>query len=611
MLYPKDTHVFTYVRLSSQIVYIVAVGEASASNHLFLQPLTSYSTHDIFCEAHPALDLDASKLFDVGLGLVAPGLRYVKTCIKKTATIRTVDQNVESSECIPVIYAERIDESGHTQGCAILAVDERDESSDSSKSSVMHELSLGQRGATYLMQLVATRFISGECISSSVIENIEGENVLSTPLVDQLVDLFDTELRYVPHHDRWEDGKRLFTRQVQFFVSRNLPLQFALPAFPCKSSNTTDKVLGTYPDKGEELALRTMSYFVDKVKAIYPPGAIMSIISDGHVFSDLIGVDDENVNKYGGTLRETALDIFPPGRVKFYGLDDLLDVDHRQAFDHIPRTVLSTAFPTLQSACSPKLIATSLIASAEDARQVLEGLFGTDPKGVKRNVVEDSASSALYRGFSKFLLTDLAENATMTQLPSKNKRKTLCSKIAFEMIKRNNAYSAMVQMLLPLHIRLSIHPHDCSGPKFGIALIHKNYLPSRPTTANSETQFHIPTPWHNIVLEDAQGKISLRKHVEIREMMNEGKNIQLVNDTKGRPSHYREVANHIEIPIFKLLDVKTSTQADKNDTHTPMLSALSDPFNVPPSFYRRRLYLLTGLLTVALIITISTYLAVK
>lgn len=102
----------------------------------------------------------------------------------------------------------------------------------------------------------------------------------------EIVDLFDRYLRYAIENDKWESqGRQYFTAKVQYYVHHNLQLELCLPAFPCKSSNP-EKVMGIEPDKGEEMALRRLHGFVEKVDEIYSPGARLWIISDGHVFSD-------------------------------------------------------------------------------------------------------------------------------------------------------------------------------------------------------------------------------------------------------------------------------------------------------------------------------------
>ena len=109
----------------------------------------------------------------------------------------------------------------------------------------------------------------------------------STSLSHVISGIFDANLRFTSQNDKWlEKGKALFDKQVDFFISSSLPIHFILPAFPCKSSNS-DKVLGTLPDQGEYLAIKTMSLVGELIQKVYPPGAKFLIVSDGHVFSDV------------------------------------------------------------------------------------------------------------------------------------------------------------------------------------------------------------------------------------------------------------------------------------------------------------------------------------
>ena len=109
---------------------------------------------------------------------------------------------------------------------------------------------------------------------------------LSTRLAHDVTTIFDDTMRNIGSNDKWNQGGRLaFEDKVRSFTVRNIKIEFILPAFPCKSSNT-NKVHGTSPDKGEELALRSLHRFVQDVKSTYQPGAKVWIVSDGHVFSD-------------------------------------------------------------------------------------------------------------------------------------------------------------------------------------------------------------------------------------------------------------------------------------------------------------------------------------
>lgn len=106
-------------------------------------------------------------------------------------------------------------------------------------------------------------------------------------LARHITEVFSKLLRNVAHGDMWHigRGKEAFETGIVFYTSRNATIRMVLPAFPCKSTSL-DKVIGTAPDKGEELSLRSIHMFVQETKKIYPPGIEFSIVSDGHVFSD-------------------------------------------------------------------------------------------------------------------------------------------------------------------------------------------------------------------------------------------------------------------------------------------------------------------------------------
>ena len=74
-----------------------------------------------------------------------------------------------------------------------------------------------------------------------------------------------------------------------------------LPAFPCKSPSPA-KVTGVLPDEGERLALTELDELCRRIRDLYPPGAGVTICSDGHVFADHIGVDDDTITAYGTQL---------------------------------------------------------------------------------------------------------------------------------------------------------------------------------------------------------------------------------------------------------------------------------------------------------------------
>ncbi|PHH77286.1 hypothetical protein CDD82_3581 [Ophiocordyceps australis] len=320
---------------------------------------------------------------------------------------------------------------------------------------------------------------------------------------DAIVDHFDASLRYVTQDDLWEaQGRDYFRRRVEYFTSRGEQIRLCLPAFPCKSSNL-NKVQGTGPDRGEYIALTNLHRFIEGIEAIYPPGGKLWIISDGHVFSDCIGVDDDLVDDYGARLIAMNDAISKSrggiGRVGFKSLLDLFHLDAWQRQGHEAAADLPIGQITHH-------IPTKLEEQAELCRRIL--VFGFQPESQElRQQIDnkDAVMLPLYRGFSRFMLEDLEVNCYTKDL-SRSQRRRLASKVAFEMIQRNQAYSNLVELMFPHHVRLSIHAHPNCGPKFGIQVFGPGVKPTNQLSRDGDLMtsndlLHVPTPWHNCVVE--------------------------------------------------------------------------------------------------------------
>ncbi|EAQ88647.1 hypothetical protein CHGG_05266 [Chaetomium globosum CBS 148.51] len=337
------------------------------------------------------------------------------------------------------------------------------------------------------------------CIRSRLSQTRENDLV-----TEEIVDLFDGYLRYQGKDDRWAlGGRAYFTKRVSHFTGQNAPIEFCLPAFPCKSSNG-DKVTGSDPDLGEELALERLHGFVEAVERVYEPGAKVWVISDGHVFSDCIGVNDADVDAYGEKLKAmnnaVGTRMGNPDRVGFKSLVDLfqlLTVGSEEGLSNLTRRL---NIPGIDHHVN-----TEVTEEAELCRRIL--MAGCGPrKGAVRAKIDskDPAITALYRGFSRFMLEDL-EHHPQTQNKSKSQQKKLSSKVAFEMI----------LMLFPNHVRLSIHAHNNAGPKFGIQLFDPSQVRAvEALSADGELMasldlLHIPTPWHNSVVQLAGSDVIL------------------------------------------------------------------------------------------------------
>ncbi|KAL4967477.1 isocyanide synthase family protein [Aspergillus stella-maris] len=355
-------------------------------------------------------------------------------------------------------------------------------------------------GTAYL--LLNARFLT-TCTSSETI------NKDALKLSERIANLFEETLKNTSQDDKWitGGGREFFINKVYTFVKDGKPIELCLPAFPCKSSNP-NKVAGVSPDAAEYLALGHLHSFVQQVSMIYRPGATLWIISDGHVFSDCIGVNDILVDTYGATLanqyniRLAQKTSNGKDLIKFTGLEDLFfsSADATSSFSESMLTDVEI----------PQPIETVRTESAQKCRLLLEKVGGIDRSHLRSLITsKDADTLALYQGQSRFMLEDLANYLEARNTGSKAKKR-VASQVAAEMIARNHAYSNLVELLFPHHIRLSIHAHNNSGPKFGIRLFPRGTV--RPVQDNQSLlaiteapkpvyEFQIPTPWHNSLIE--------------------------------------------------------------------------------------------------------------
>lgn len=303
-------------------------------------------------------------------------------------------------------------------------------------------------------------------------------------------EIFESTIKNTARIDRWMEGRDQFIENVRFFTSRRLKIEAVLPAFPCKSHNL-EKVKSPEPDMGEELAVRRIIDFVEKINSIYEPGMIFHIVSDGHVFSDCINVDDDTVDAYTIKLMETYERVKPKGfdGVRFRGLNDCFRSHLKKAIG-----------PMLQGISIEHHLDTKIDEETNVNRKIL--MLGCDDNDdVLREQIKTPGHPRLYlyRGFNKFMYEDLINTPKAKRLLGK-KFKKLVSLVSYEMIRRNDAYSNLVELVFPFHLRFLIHAHHNAGPKYGVRLLDPAICKTGLHNQDEEDRLlHIPTPWHNAV----------------------------------------------------------------------------------------------------------------
>ncbi|OJD35577.1 pyoverdine dityrosine biosynthesis protein [Diplodia corticola] len=275
-------------------------------------------------------------------------------------------------------------------------------------------------------------------------------------------------------------------------VEKRTPVSLTLPAFPFKSPNTEDKVLGTLPDKAEEVALKHLQGLCENIKDTYPPGAELTIVSDGIVYSDLLDVPDSTVWEYGECLRQMAAE---------------LDCDAI----HFAR--LST-MPSLKGRLREELLDYTDTAGYEKAapaiREQLMAVYGEKGYDVNKHIASDPSVKATYMGYLKYLSRDLRKSSSSNgdasgeqsdssgvsitstgssdsnaSTGSRKAFKRKVSRVAKQMIARGKCYAACVQAAFPDSVRLSIHAAN-SATKVPIAIMPN--VQDRPIT-----------PWHAVM----------------------------------------------------------------------------------------------------------------
>ncbi|MFD7664781.1 L-tyrosine/L-tryptophan isonitrile synthase family protein [Streptomyces sp. NPDC059788] len=268
-------------------------------------------------------------------------------------------------------------------------------------------------------------------------------------------------------------------RQLERLVAARRPIRLTLPGFPCKSPNPA-KVIGRLPDEGERLALRFLDGLCARIAERYAPGAQLVICSDGHVFSDLIGVPDPHVDAYNDALRA----MIRTAALPHLGTFDLRDVYGELPCDAKRERVIHRYAPSLD-------------ALRAETRDTAAG---------------DGEALRLYRGITRFLFEDTTGfDGTRSAL------QRVCRDRAYGVIRRSRAWGALIAEHHPDAVRLSIHPQPRGAAKFGIRLLDAPDV--------------WMTPWHACVLREADGRVRLMRAADAAER---GRLVR----RDGRPSHY-------------------------------------------------------------------------
>jgi Pyoverdine/dityrosine biosynthesis protein len=123
--------------------------------------------------------------------------------------------------------------------------------------------------------------LNGDVALSSHPDNVSSDRKMAVDIL-KVIESYGVD--YEKNGGSWK-GLESFIPTVEERVKRGEPIRMILPAFPFKSPNARDKVLGSMPDFGEELALAHLNGLCENIAQVYEPGADVYISSDGLVYN--------------------------------------------------------------------------------------------------------------------------------------------------------------------------------------------------------------------------------------------------------------------------------------------------------------------------------------
>jgi pyoverdine/dityrosine biosynthesis protein Dit1 len=262
--------------------------------------------------------------------------------------------------------------------------------------------------------------------------------------ISQIAQVFKT---YSLQEEEFHSDKIPLLKKIEQKIQNDQELIFILPAFPAKSP-AKDKTNGELPDLGEVLALQNLNQLCIHLKEIHPAGARVIICSDGRVFSEVVKVSDESIDRYNDGIREIIADY----DLKFLSVFTMEDI-----------------FPK---------------RSPMELREILLDFYAADIEEIRELVLTNSNYRALFNGIHRFLIED---EKCMNSTDSKSAIQKETKLRAYELLRRSDAWSNLLNEHFGSELRLSIHPHPIGHEKFGIKLV-----PSSSKWA---------TPWHNVTVK--------------------------------------------------------------------------------------------------------------
>jgi len=214
------------------------------------------------------------------------------------------------------------------------------------------------------------------------------------------------------------------------------------------------------------------------------------------IYTDVVGITDKDTWDYG---------------------EELLSLCVRKGFNSLK---LLRAIEILGLNEGKALTFESYLALADTARKAVVSEHGRSEEDIRALILNDSDSMLTYRGFIRFLETDLRHSPVAAQAKSGQQFRKIVKKVAMQMMIRAESFTGLLKAKCKGYVRLSIHPSS-GTVKLSIPLIPQ---------PNGDFP---KSPWHCTIAVGLDGSYRTAHAKDVRESH------KLVY-RHGRPYYYRE-----------------------------------------------------------------------
>jgi hypothetical protein len=165
----------------------------------------------------------------------------------------------------------------------------------------------------------------------------------------------------------------------------------------------------------------------------------------------------------------------------------------------------------------------------DKSRADLESQFGNPDQSIRQMIKEDNDTLMTYRGFIRFLETDLRYSPIAAHTKSGSHYRRVVKEVAMKMMVRAESFTKIIQAKCPEHVRLSIHPSSGAVKLSVPLLIEKNNPKGFPRT-----------PWHSSIAVGLDGGYTSVHSKDVRYTHD-----LVIKD--GRPWCYREKSDLFDL----------------------------------------------------------------